>query len=274
MKFSTALISTALLTGTTLAAPLTAERAARHEARRQARATKVRHGNPPFLPDTQSVIDLSNNETVHEQYSQNWAGAVLIGTGYTAVTGQFTVPTPKAPSGSSSGDYAASAWVGIDGDTWSKAILQTGVDFTVTNGEASFSAWYEWYPDYAYDFTGIDISAGDEIKVTVEATSTSAGTATVENVSSGQKVSHSFSGETSGELGELNAEWIVEDFQEGSSLVDLANFGTVTFTGAQATSGGSSVGPSGATILDIKQSGTVYTSSSVTDDTVVVAYQG
>lgn len=269
MKFTTTLLSTTLLASTALAAPLTAARAARHEARR-ARALQ-RTSNPP-LSETNDILALDNS-TAHVQYSQNWAGAVLVGTGYTAVTGTFTVPTPQAPSSGSGDSYAASAWVGIDGDTWTKAILQTGVDFTVENGEASFDAWYEWYPDYAYDFSGIDISAGDEITITVEATSTSAGSATVENVSTGKKVTHTFSGSEQGDLGELNAEWIVEDFEQGGSLVPLANFGTVTFSGAKATSSGSSVGPSGANILDIKQSGTVYTESSVTDDTVVVAYQ-
>jgi hypothetical protein len=42
-------------------------------------------------------------------------------------------------------------------------------------------------------------------------------------------VTHTFSGETAGSLCEYNAEWIVEDFEEGSSLVEFADFGTVTF---------------------------------------------
>lgn len=45
--------------------------------------------------------------------------------------------------------YAASAWVGIDGDTASNSILQTGVDFYVEGSSIGFDAWYEWYPDYA-----------------------------------------------------------------------------------------------------------------------------
>jgi hypothetical protein len=64
------------------------------------------------------------------------------------------VPTPSAPSGvaSTDGDYAASAWVGIDGNTYSTAILQTGLDFAVsTSGAVSYDARYEWYPDYAMD---------------------------------------------------------------------------------------------------------------------------
>ena len=48
------------------------------------------------------------------------------------MTGTFTVPTPSGPNG------AASAWVGIDGDTCTNAILQTGVDFTLTDGKVSY----------------------------------------------------------------------------------------------------------------------------------------
>jgi len=48
------------------------------------------------------------------------------------VTGTFVVPTPSAPDG------AASAWVGIDGDTCGNAILQTGVDFDYSGGSISF----------------------------------------------------------------------------------------------------------------------------------------
>ncbi|KAJ5358445.1 uncharacterized protein N7496_010858 [Penicillium cataractarum] len=275
MKFSLAIISTTLLATAAFAAPLTAKRQARYEARRLARAESgvtEHHGNPPYKPDSHEVLHL--NETAHVEYSSNWAGAVLIGSGYTAVTGQFTVPTPKVPSGSSSsGTYSASAWVGIDGDTWGNAILQTGIDFTITNGKVSYDAWYEWYPDYAYDFTGIAISAGDVIKVTVTAASKSSGTAVIENVTTGKTVSHTFSsGSTQGSLGEVNAEWIVEDFESGGSLVNFANFGTVTFTGAQATDSGSTVGPSGATLIDIKQNNKVLTSSSVTSNSVTVSY--
>ena len=48
-----------------------------------------------------------------------------------SVTGTFTVPTP-------SGSGSASAWVGIDGDTCGTAILQTGIDFTVSGGSVSY----------------------------------------------------------------------------------------------------------------------------------------
>lgn len=92
-------------------------------------------------------------------YSTNWAGAVLIGTNYKSVTGTFVAPTPTS-SGS------GSAWVGIDGDTCSTAILQTGIDWTYDDGDVTYDAWYEWYPDYAYDFDDITIDGGDSITVT------------------------------------------------------------------------------------------------------------
>ena len=57
---------------------------------------------------------------------------------FKSVTGTFVVPVPKAPSGGSGGFYSASAWVGIDGDTCDTAILQTGIDFTINNGEVSY----------------------------------------------------------------------------------------------------------------------------------------
>lgn len=265
MKFATS-ASALLLSGLAAAAPLTEKRM---EAKAR-RATSSRHSSFPYTVGTNEKLVLSN--TTKEEYSSNWAGAVLIGTGYTSVTAEFVVPTPSAPSGgSSSTQYCASAWVGLDGDTCGTAILQTGIDFCVQGGSTSFDAWYEWYPDYAYDFSGITISVGDTIKTTVTASSKSAGVATIENVSTGKTVSKSFSGE-SNQLCEYNAEWIVEDFESGSSMVPFADFGTVTFTGAAATHSGSSVGASGATIIDIEQNSKVLTSSSASGSTVTVKY--
>lgn len=270
MKFSTIALSSTLV-ASALAAPLTAQRQARRVARLEGQSTP-RRSNPPFKPGTTEAINLKKTSEV--EYSSNWAGAVLIGTGYTAVTAEFTVPTPKVPSGGSSSEqYCASAWVGIDGDTCSTAILQTGVDFCVQGSSVTYDAWYEWYPDYAYDFSGISISAGNVIKVTVDATSKTAGTATIENVSTGKSVTHTFTGGVDGDLCEYNAEWIVEDFEENSSLVPFANFGTVTFSSASATDGSKRVGPSGATLMDIKSdSGEVLTSVSTTSNSVTVKY--
>ncbi|KAI0129075.1 acid proteinase [Xylariales sp. AK1849] len=242
------------------------------QQRREAAAKRAlaRTSLPKIPADDSNVegLDLGNG-TANVDYSSNWAGAVLISTGFTSVTGTIVVPTPKTPSGgSSSTEYAASAWVGIDGDTCSTSILQTGVDFYVEGSEIGFDAWYEWYPDYAYDFSGITIDAGDTITMTVTATSKTAGSAVIKNVSKGTTVTHSFSGQSDA-LCEYNAEWIVEDFESGGSLVPFADFGTVTFTGASAVKSGTTVGVSGATIIDIKQSNKVLTDCSTSGSSTV-----
>lgn len=132
-------------------------------------------------------------------------------------------------------------------------------------------AWYEWYPDYAYDFSGISFNSGDSVTITVTAATTKSGTAVIKNNSSGKSVSKSIT--SSAALCQQNAEWIVEDFEEGGGLVPFANFGTVTFTGASAglVSGGTT-SPSGASLIDIQQNGKVLTSSSISGSSVTVKH--
>ncbi|EPS99593.1 hypothetical protein FOMPIDRAFT_1124041 [Fomitopsis schrenkii] len=263
--FSLTLLTSVLLATASLARPSgLGDRVARRAAGRQSRPAQ-----PIAHPET------TTTNVSHVVYGDNWAGAVYdsypSGT-FTSVTGTFTVPTPNAPSGGS-GSYSAAAWVGIDGDTCSNAILQTGVDFTIDDsGSVSYGAWYEWYPEPSYDFDSISFSAGDSVQLTVTASSTTSGTVVIENLSTGQTVTQDLT--SSYELCEENAEWIVEDYEEGDSLVPFADFGTVTFTGASATTGSGSIGPGGATLFDIQQNGEILTSSSVSDSEVIIEYIG
>lgn len=80
MKFS--ILSTLLLTGSAIAAPGTALRRSRAQARKSNPINRI---NKPELTNITEV-----------SYSSNWAGAVLVGTGYTSVTGTFTVPSPTS----------------------------------------------------------------------------------------------------------------------------------------------------------------------------------
>jgi hypothetical protein len=77
---------------------------------------------------------------------------------------------------------------------------------------------------------------------------------------------------SSSALCEQDAEWIVEDFEEGGGLVPFANFGTVTFSGASAKTASGSVGPGSANIIDIQQGSQVLTRSSVSSSSVTVSY--
>ncbi|KAL2134548.1 hypothetical protein VTI74DRAFT_11520 [Chaetomium olivicolor] len=237
----------AAIAGLTAALPQTTGRLAR-------RGRPLHHSGP------------NRKNTTFPQYSSNWAGAVQIGSGFRVVSGTITVPSVYDGNPNS----AASAWVGIDGDTCQSAILQTGVSFY---GDGSFDAWYEWIPDYSHSFSNFGISAGDQIRMTVDASSKTTGVATLENLSTGQKVSHSFRN-TPSTLCETNAEWIVEDFQEGNNLVPFANFGTVTFTNAYATGSTGTVTPQGATIMDIKQGSSVLTNCATEGSDLTCSYTG
>lgn len=108
--------------------------------------------------------------------------------------------------------------------------------------------------------------------MTVTATSDTAGTAVIENETTGKTVTETFSN-AEGSLCRTNAEWIVEDFEEDDSLVAFADFGTVTFTSATAeTESGSTLSPDTADILDIEQDGTVLTDCSTSSDEVICTY--
>ncbi|KIK66576.1 hypothetical protein GYMLUDRAFT_192496 [Collybiopsis luxurians FD-317 M1] len=267
--FSAAFLVNALLATAVVALPSSKERMAARRARRGV----SRQSKPVNLITNQVTTEVTN--TTHEEFSSNWAGAVLVASTatYKSVTGTFTVPTPKSTGGSS--EQCATAWVGIDGDTCETAILQTGVDFCVQGSSVAYDGWYEFFPADSVDFSGISFSAGDSVTVTATVSSTTSGTLTIKNNSKGQTVSKTVS--SSAKLCETNAEWIVEDFEEcegnNCSLVPFANFGTIQFTGASATTSSGTVTPAGATIIDIEQGSTVLTSSSVSGSTVTVRYQ-
>lgn len=211
--------TTALLLATTYAAP--SSRLADRVARRQLAFT---HDPSPFKPATGDFQAPEGTNDTHVEYSSNWSGAVLesppSGQQFKSVTASFVIPTPKVPSGGR-GTYSASAWVGIDGDTYQNALFQTGCDFTASSsGGTSYDCWYEWIPNAATDFSGFTPQAGDTIVATVTASSSTQGVATLKNSRTGQSVSKTVRApSSSASLGGQNAEWIVEDFESVSKLV-------------------------------------------------------
>jgi hypothetical protein len=99
--------------------------------------------------------------------------------------------------------------------------------------------------------------------MSVNATTTTSGFATIENLTTGKTVTKSLTSTSA--LGGENAEWIVEDFEEGDSLTAFADFGNVTFTNCVAATSESSEGVSTATIMNIEN-----TSDQVLTDTNVI----
>ena len=294
--FSTTLLASVLLATTALARPSGL-------SGRLARRAAGRQGQPVQLIAQPATTNVSNVE-----YSENWAGAVYDSypsvSGHSAghggvylmgAVGRRALSQPsraRSPSPLRAHPLVAAAVTPPLHGSASTATLATlpssrpvltspstmaPSHTMVCTANSSLDpptdhciAWYEWYPDYAYDFSGISFSAGDSVKLTVTASSTTSGTAVIENLTTGKTVTQDIT--SSSALCEENAEWIVEDYEEGDSLVPFADFGTVTFTGASATTGSGSVGPSGATLIDIEQNNEVLTSASVSGSDVTIKY--
>ncbi|KAI9929630.1 hypothetical protein ASPWEDRAFT_41153 [Aspergillus wentii DTO 134E9] len=189
-------------------------------------------------------LDVGNkNSKSKTELSKNWAGAVLDApqnSAFSYISATLTVPKPSAIGSS---DYqAASAWVGIDGLDVPTALLQTGININIINGEPSYNAWYQWYPSPSVNFD-IPIHKGDVIVATVNVTSPSAGICQIENHTTKQIESKNLTApDATATLAGRNAEWIVEDFKADGRRVDFVDFGQLEFHGCTAITGGDRVG--------------------------------
>ncbi|KAI1114155.1 peptidase A4 family-domain-containing protein [Nemania sp. NC0429] len=213
------------------------------------------------------------NITADTVESSNWGGSAIVTSGVTEISGTFTVPKPSPPSGGSSRtSYCGAAWVGIDGYS-NSALIQTGVLWCVQGSSYEYEAWYEYLPAALIAYSGFSVTAGNSVTVTVTKTSATGGTTTIS--ANGRSASHTFSNQRT-QLQGASAEWIVEDFTSGSSLVPFANFGTVTFTGATAVINGATVQASSdnpVNIVLVSSSGSALTSTSWSGSSVTVVYE-
>ncbi|KAF7292043.1 Acid proteinase A [Mycena indigotica] len=181
--------------------------------------------------------------------SSNWCGAAVTGSGFSSVVGSWVVPTISRRSGqSSSSSPALAQWVGIDGFS-NSALIQAGTLSQLSGSTQQNIAWSEMLPA-ALRQVNLAVSTGDHITTNVTQTGATSGSITIQNTSKGTTLVGTVSGGT--RLSSTSAEWILEDFESGSSLVAFAGFPTSTFTGSAIRSG-TSVSPATATLIDIVQ---------------------
>jgi hypothetical protein len=159
--------------------------------------------------------------------STNWSGyAVAASPGtVTSVSGTWVVPAVTG-----TGTAYSSTWVGIDGFS-SPTVEQIGTDSDVINGRPVYYAWFEMYPSAAVG-VNLNIHPGDTISASV---SYSSNAFTLQITDGAQSFSITRSAPTAQRS---SAEWIEEAPSSFSGVLPLANFGTVTFSGAQATIAG------------------------------------
>ncbi|GAB1193275.1 hypothetical protein APSETT444_002478 [Aspergillus pseudonomiae] len=212
-------------------------------------------------------------------YSLNWAGAVLHNpapsAAYTYVSATITVPTPT-PSPSDSTTYqAASAWVGIDGVTSTNAILQTGFDLYVIEGNPLIDAWYEWYPGFARYYADFTVNPGDVIVASVNVTAPDQGVCLIQNQSTGETVSETvYAPDSSATVVGWDAEWVVENFDSDGAPAPLVSFDPIRFEKCAAYVGGVGHGLENATVYELVKNNVVVAGVKVVQDDMVITRFG
>jgi hypothetical protein len=239
-----------------------------------------------FLP---FLEELETRAVPSTYLSTNWSGYGVetnfnspASYAVTQVAGTWTVPT--VINNTSLG--WSSTWVGIDGFS-SSTVEQLGTEqdtsATATKyGMPQYYAWYEMYPAFPVLISSVPISPGNSITASVTYTgiaTDSVGTFTLSITNNTTGASFSTT-QTLITAQRSSAEWI-EEAPSSGSVLPLADFQTVSFTGATTTVSG--VGPSpisnfpNASINMITSSGRLLDSTSAlnaTGDGFTINYVG
>jgi Peptidase A4 family len=155
--------------------------------------------------------------------STNWSGYAATGGTYTSVTSKWVQPAVTC-----NGTTAYSSfWVGIDGDT-SSTVEQTGTEADCNGSTPVYSAWYEMYPKFPTNYSN-PVAPGDHFTGTVTTDGKGNFTLTLADTTRGwtQSVVKKL---RSAKL--ASAEIIAEAPSGSGGVLPLANFGTVSFSGA------------------------------------------
>ncbi|EHK46830.1 hypothetical protein TRIATDRAFT_306570 [Trichoderma atroviride IMI 206040] len=200
-----------------------------------------------------ALSERSTSASPPQTLDRVWSGVKQSGSGFTSVTGTFTIP-----KGGKS--FGPSIWVGIDGSTEcpGRGPLQTGVRLT---GNGTAFGWFEWVPLSAPMFKSLEVSEGDDIRMTINAYGPSSGSAILDNLSTGQS-------------------WIVEDYNNSggndTGIVASPDYGTITIRDASAQGSTGKVTPEGGELIELfdTRTSTVLSRCSVENEEVVCMYVG
>jgi hypothetical protein len=156
--------------------------------------------------------------------STNWSGYAVTGSRFTSVSASWT-----EPSVSCSGTAYSSFWVGLDGDT-SSTVEQTGTDADCSGSTPKYYAWYEMYPKFPVNLS-FTVRPGDHLSASVTTNGNGSFTLTISDSTQG------WTNTTTQRLKRAtlaSAEVIAEAPSSSGGVLPLANFGTVSFSGATA----------------------------------------
>jgi len=167
-----------------------------------------------------------------QEESTNWSG--YVGTGgtgaFSSVSASWTQPTATCSSSRRrSSDQYAAFWVGLDGFS-SDSVEQTGSDSDCVGRTPSYYGWYEMYPANPVYFSN-PVAPGDQMSASVTFSGTETYTLVLKDSTQGwtQTITANEPG-----LDRSSAEVITEAPSSNTGVLPLADFGTVSYTGATA----------------------------------------
>ncbi len=165
--------------------------------------------------------------------SSNWAGYVSTKVTFKSVSATWVQPKVKCTSSTS---YAA-FWVGLDGYA-DNTVEQTGVTATCRGGHSDYAGWFEFFP-VAPKYFAATVRPGDVFHASV----TESGGVFTTKLNDATRHWSGIARRTFPAASRSSAEIIAEAPGTGSTVLPLANFGTVKFTDAKAN--GSAIGSLG-----------------------------
>jgi len=167
-----------------------------------------------------------------EVESSNWSGYAATGANgaFSSVSASWTEPTATcSSSGRRSSDQYAAFWVGLDGYS-SDSVEQTGTDSDCVGRTPDYYGWYEMYPADPVYFSNT-VRPGDALSASVTFSGTETYTLVLKDSTEGwtQTITQNEAG-----LARSSAEVITEAPSSDTGVLPLADFGTVSYAGAEA----------------------------------------
>lgn len=165
------------------------------------------------------------NHRIRHGVSTNWSGYVVTGSGpYTTVSAGWTQPAVNCASNKPS---FSAFWVGLDGDT-TNTVEQTGTEANCAHGSATYGAWFEMFPKRPVNYPN-PVAPGDVFTASVSYAGKGRFQMTLTDTTQGWSQTTSQK-KKSAKRG--SAEVIAEAPSSRKGVLALADFGTISFTGA------------------------------------------
>ncbi|HUC87967.1 MAG TPA: G1 family glutamic endopeptidase [Candidatus Binatia bacterium] len=179
--------------------------------------------------------------------SENWSGYAVTGANgsFNSVTSSWVQPTVNCSVLPKENSYSA-YWIGLDGYS-DQTVEQIGTEANCsTNGQTSYYAWYEMYPQNPYEIeTNLAVAAGNQLSAVVQynpasyvtirgrsrQVSNASYTLTLTNSSTGKSFSTT---QVSRYSFDRSSAEVITEAPYSNGILPLSDYGTASYTDSTA----------------------------------------